>query len=171
MRGKIENLLYEEKLSSNRTEILFLALMILFGLLFVWRSSVSGFEWIGIVFGCFSLLFLFYSINYRALIIRFTPEFLILTFGIFTWRVPLDNIQDSRLDDEIPPFMKYGGAGIHFMFIRNRYRASFNFLEYPRVVIALRKKAGPVIDISFSTNKPEEVIRLIQAALERETYA
>mgnify|MGYP000900013350 CR=1 FL=1 len=34
-------------------------------------------------------------------------------------------------------FLRYGGAGIHFMSIRGRYRASFNFLEYPRVVIAL----------------------------------
>jgi hypothetical protein len=62
--------------------------------------------------------------------------------------------------------MKYGGAGIHFMFIRDRYRASFNFLEYPRVVIAFKKKVGPVRDISFSTRKPEDVIQLIQGRME-----
>jgi hypothetical protein len=60
--------------------------------------------------------------------------------------------------------MKMGGAGIHFMFIRKRYRASFNFLEYPRVVIAFKRKAGPVQDISFSTRRPDDLIRLIQAA-------
>ena len=58
--------------------------------------------------------------------------------------------------------MKYGGAGIHFMTVHNRYRASFNFLEYPRVVIAFKKKVGLVRDISFSTRRPEEVTRLIR---------
>jgi hypothetical protein len=61
--------------------------------------------------------------------------------------------------------MRLGGAGILFMFVRKRYRASFNFLEYPRVVIALRKKAGPVQDISFSTRRPEDVIRRIHEAI------
>lgn len=57
-----------------------------------------------------------------------------------------------------------GGAGIHFMTIRARYRASFNFLEYPRVVVAFKKKVGLVRDISFSTRRPDEVLRLIQEA-------
>ena len=51
------------------------------------------------------------------------------------------------------------------MNVRNRYRASFNFLEYPRVVIAFKKKAGLVRDISFSTRQPEEIMRLIRDAL------
>ena len=51
------------------------------------------------------------------------------------------------------------------MSIRKRYRASFNFLEYPRVVIALRKKVWLVQDISFSTHRPEDVIQLIQEAI------
>jgi len=58
-----------------------------------------------------------------------------------------------------------GGAGIHFMMIRKRYRASFNFLEYPRVVIALKRKVGPVQDISFSTRRPDDVLRLIREAV------
>ncbi|HML39578.1 MAG TPA: hypothetical protein PKD23_02740 [Bellilinea sp.] len=37
----------------------------------------------------------------------------------------------------------------------------FNFLEYPRVVIQLTIKKGPVRDIAFSTQRPEDVIRLI----------
>jgi hypothetical protein len=58
-----------------------------------------------------------------------------------------------------------GGAGIHFMMIRQRYRASFNFLEYPRVVVAFKKKAGPVQDISFTTRQPDEVLRLMREAV------
>jgi len=58
--------------------------------------------------------------------------------------------------------MQYGGAGIHFMFINKRYRASFNFLEYPRIVVALKKKSGPVCDLSFTTRHPEKVLQLLQ---------
>ena len=78
--------------------------------------------------------------------------------------MPLANIEECRLD-ALPALMRYGGAGIHFMVIRGRYRASFNFLEYPRVVIAFKRKVGPVRDISFSTRQPEDVLRVIQEAI------
>ena len=157
-----DDLIYEERLSSNRTEALFLALTILFLLLLIWRVNASGLDTLAVVLLCLFCFFLFYSVNYRTLIIRLTPESLKLTFGIFTWTVPLDNVEECRLDDNIPLVMRMGGAGIHFMFIRKRYRASFNFLEYPRVVIALKRKAGPVRVICFSTRRPDDVLRFIR---------
>ncbi len=51
------------------------------------------------------------------------------------------------------------------MNVRQRYRASVNFLEYPRIVIAFKKKVGPVRDISFSTRHPDEVLQHIHQAL------
>ena len=57
---------------------------------------------------------------------------------------------------------RIGGAGIHFSSFERRYRAMFNFLEYPRVVVALKEKRGPVRDIAFSTQHPEEIMSLIQ---------
>jgi hypothetical protein len=77
--------------------------------------------------------------------------------------VALENIQKCHLD-KLSKFQKYGGAGIHLMFVRNRYRASFNFLEYPRVVITFKRKVGPVQDLSFSTRRPEEIIQLLSNA-------
>lgn len=153
--------IYREKLSSNRTELLFVALTLLFLLLLLWRVDVAGLDGLALLFLIFSGLFLFYSLNFRTLQILLTTESLKLTFGIFAWTVPLDNVEDCRFD-HLPALMRLGGAGIHFMFIRGRYRVSFNFLEYPRVVIALKRKVGPVRDISFSTREPEEVIRLIR---------
>ena len=155
------DLIYSERISSNKTEALFLILMILFFLLYIWRVNSVSLDWIALLFACFVVIFLFYSVNFRILLIGLTPESLKLSFGIFTWMVPVDNIQACSLD-ELPVIMKYGGAGIHFMTIRKRYRASFNFLEYSRVVIAFKEKVGPVRDISFSTCRPEEVIRLVQ---------
>jgi len=159
-----DDLIYNERVSSNKTEILFLALTTLFFLLLAWRVNAGNADLLAAVFFCLFGLFLFYSVNYRTLIIRLTPESLKLTFGIFTWIVPLDNVEECRLD-ELPILMRMGGAGIHFMSIRKRYRASFNFLEHPRVVVAFKRKRGPVCDISFSTRRPDDVLRLIQEAV------
>jgi hypothetical protein len=157
-------ILYNERISSNRTEALFFALMIIFFFLLVWRVNAVNLDWVALVFACFFVIFLFYSLNYRTLLIRLTSVSLKLKFGIFIWTVPVNNVQECSLD-ELPAIMKYGGAGIHFMTIRKRYRASFNFLEYPRVVITFKEKVGPVKDISFSTRRPEDVIRLIQGMM------
>lgn len=159
-----DDLIYDERVTSKKTEVLFLALTILFFLLLIWRVSAGSLDILVAVFFCLFGLFLFYSVNYRTLIIRLTPESLKLTFGIFTWTVPLDNVGECRLDD-VPVLMRMGGAGIHFMSIRKRYRASFNFLEHPRVVIAFKRKVGLVRDISFSTRRPDDVLRLIQQAV------
>ena len=155
------DLIYNERVTSNRTEALFLALTMLFGLLLIWRVNAGNLDLLAVLFFCLFGFFFFYSVNYRTLIIRLTPESLKLTFGIFTWIVLLDNVKECRLD-ELPMLMRMGGAGIHFMMIRKRYRASFNFLEHPRVVIAFKNKRGPVQDISFSTRRPDELLRLIQ---------
>jgi hypothetical protein len=158
------NIIYHERISSRRTALLFIALTILFFLLFVWRMNVSGWNGLVVVLLILSSFFLFYVINYRILIISITSDSLKLSFGIFAWTVPFDNIE-SCSHDEIPATMKYGGAGIHFMFIGKRYRASFNFLEYPRLVIGFKNKVGLVNDLSFSTRQPEELLKIIQEAI------
>jgi hypothetical protein len=159
-----DNLIYEERVSSDWTESLFLGLTIFFFLLLIWCISTDGPDILSAAFFFFFVFFFIYAVNYRTLIIRLTPESLKLKFGIFTWTIPLDNVGECRLDD-LPMLMRYGGAGIHFMFIRKRYRASFNFLEHPRVVIGFNRKVGIVRDISFSTRRPDDVIRLLQNAV------
>ena len=158
-------IIYNERVMSKKTELLFIALTLLFLLLFIWRVMAGSLNLLaGIFLFCFCF-FLFYSINYRTLIIRLTSEVLKLSFGIFTWTIPLSNIRQCQLDDDLPVLMKYGGAGIHFMFVRKRYRVSFNFLEHSRIVIRLKRKAGLVRDISFSTCHPNELRQLIQTAI------
>lgn len=158
------DLLYDEKVSSKRTLALFLALTVLFLSLLVWRLVASGPGVLAVVFFCLFGAFFFYSLNYRTLIIGLRPQSLKLTFGVFSWIEPLENISECRLDD-LPWLKRNGGAGIHFMNVHKRYRVSFNFLEHPRVVIALKKKRGLVRDVSFSTRRPDEVMRLIQKAV------
>lgn len=156
--------LYSERLNSNKTLALFVFLTGLFAGLALWRIAAAGFDGWAILLAALSLVFLFYVFNYRTLLTTLTAADLTLKFGVFRWRIPLDNVAACRLD-HIAGFMYYGGAGVHFMMVEKRYRASFNFLEYPRVVIALTRKSGPVQDISFSTQYPEELIRQVNAAI------
>ncbi len=163
-----DDLLYEESVTSNRTEALFITLTILFFMLMIWRVNTAGPDFMAVAFFCIFGLFFFYSVNYRTLIIRLTRDSLSLAFGIFTWKIALDNIEACQLD-EIPVLQRLGGAGIHFMLVRKRYRASFNFLEYPRIVIGFSRRVGPVRDISFSTRSPNDVLRLIRGAVSSRT--
>jgi hypothetical protein len=156
-----ERLLYHEKISSNLTTRLFVGLALLFFALFYWRLNAGGLKGLAVVFLFFFVFFLFYAVNYRKIIIRITPEAFKLTFGIFTCRVAMDNIESCGVD-VLQPVEQYGGAGIHFMLVRGRYRVNYNFLEYPRMVIGLKRKSGPVNDISFSTRRPDDILEIIQ---------
>jgi len=151
---------YNEKLSSAKTEILFVVLTLIFLALFVWCWPSAGWNGWTVTFLCFFAFFLFYSLNYRWLKIHLTPDTLQLTFGIFTWRIAISNIKNCYLDED--SLWRFGGAGIHFMWIKGKYRAFFNFLEYPRVVVTFKEKKGPVREIAFSTKEPERVMEIIQ---------
>lgn len=161
----IENRRYEERLTSTRTEALFLTLALLF--FFLWRRRVRAGGWHRAAKLLFSLcaLFLFYALNYRALHIVLTAETLTLRFGLFRWRIAMDNVAGCYLDDI--SLWRIGGAGIHFSWFNRRYRAMFNFLEYPRVVVALKDKQGPVHDVAFSTRQPQQVMAFIHGSVDK----
>lgn len=68
------NIRYTERVSSKRTEALFLALTLIFVLLLIWHVTVSDLDILAVGFGVFSAIFLFYSVNYRTLEICLTAE-------------------------------------------------------------------------------------------------
>ena len=151
---------YTEELSSPKTETLFIALTVAFSILFAWRWSIASWNGWTITFLCIAAFFLFYVFNYRTLKIYLTHETLQLMFGVFTWRIAIANIGSSYLDT--PSIGSVGGAGIHFTWIKGNYRAFFNFLEHPRVVIVFKKRKGPVQEVAFSTRQPEIILEFIQ---------
>ena len=160
----MDGTLYDETLSSARTETLFILLALIFFALFGWRLSMVGWNGWTITFLCISVFFLFYVFNYRTLKIHLTHESLQLSFGIFTWTIPIAHIDHCYLD--APSIGSVGGAGIHFTWVKGNYRAFFNFLEYPRVVVAFKKKKGPVKEVAFTTQHPEKVMQIIQSGLD-----
>ena len=158
-----DNPLFEEKISSVRTEVLFVALALLFFALLYWRLIATGLGIIAGILLLLSLFFSFYALNYRVLAIRISAENLHLRFGVFGWKVPLNSIEKVHADET--SLWRIGGAGIHFSRIGGRYRAMLNFLEYQRVVVELKEKRGLVRDVVFSTGRPKEVMHLIRASL------
>ena len=161
-------IIYQEVVTSRKTSLFFLALAaeaLAFG---TWRLQARRVGWITRIALFFGAIFSVYTINYRELRITLDDSSLRLKFGLFSWSVPLANVADCRLD-VLQPLQRYGGAGIHFMFVDGRYRVNFNFLEHPRVVVTLVHPAGPVQEVSFSTRRPDEVIQAIHAALELES--
>jgi hypothetical protein len=156
-------IVYEQRLSSRKTEALFILLTALFLSEALRRFVRFAWDFWTILFLALGVIFLFYVFNYRNLRIALNGKALILRFGIFRMVVPLTNIQDYSVDDT--SLWRIGGSGIHFTFMDGRYRAMFNFLEYPRLVIRLREKQGWVRDVAFSTQRPGELIKLLDHLL------
>jgi len=67
---------------------------------------------LSILFFSLFAFFLFYELNYRTLIIRLNKYALQLKFGIFTWIIPLHNIETCFLDTT--SLWRIGGEGIHY---------------------------------------------------------
>ncbi len=114
---------------------------------------------------CLRLLSVLLRELHRELIIQPGEKTLQLRFGLFSRVISLGNIEDCLPDKA--SLWRIGGAGIHFTPLGGRYRAMFNFLEYPRLVIALKVKQGLVRDIAFSTRQAEELMKLILDRISR----
>jgi hypothetical protein len=155
-----QTVLHAERLSSKKTEALFWGLALATLLLALWRQNAAGGGTLATLLFAGFVFFLFYALNYRTLTIRLTADELKLRFGLFRWTIPLENVERCFLDET--SLRRIGGAGIHFSSFEGRYRAMFNFLEYARVVVALKKKRGLVREVAFSTREPEEVVALIR---------
>ena len=156
--------LYTEQIKSSGTSLLFLFLSILFFTLFGWRISAVGLRFFPGLFAFLGLFFLFYVFNFRTLEIRINSTQLKLKFGLISWKISLENIRQARLDDS-PAIIKYGGAGVHFAFVKGIYRAFFNFLEYPRVRVSFKVKQGLVQELVFTTRQPDQVLAFINTRI------
>jgi len=155
------NLIYSEKIKSTKTSSLFVILAMILFALFGWRYSVVGFRFIPCLYVFLGLVFCFYVINYRELEISITDQTLQLKFGVIAWRSNIENIKSIIRYD--PPFwIKYGGAGVHFAMVDGDYKAFYNFLEYPRVMIGFHQKQGWVQSLVFTTRQPDKILEILE---------
>ncbi|MCD4801868.1 MAG: hypothetical protein K8R16_02895 [Anaerolineales bacterium] len=156
--------IYQEKIQSSLTTLLFTFLMLVSSALFAWRVMIVGFRAFPIICLVLALFFFLYVLNYRTLRIMITEEEVLLKFGLIRWRTRLENIQACKVDDS-PNLIKYGGAGVHFAFVKGEYRAFFNFLEHPRILITFHQKQGLVQGVVFTTRQPEQVLEIINSRI------
>ena len=156
----MEEHIYTEKLQSSLTTFLFVDLALIFLVLFGWRVTTVGWKFTPGLFLFLGVFFLFYVFNYRTLRIQISEEALVLKFGLVRWRTELVNIHDCAPDDP-PLWIKYGGAGVHFAMVHGIYRAFFNFLEGPRILVTFKENQGPVKALSFSTRQPDQIQELL----------
>ena len=155
------NVLYNEKVRSNKTSLLFVLLAMIFFALFGWRFSVVGFRFIPGLYVFIGLVFCFYVINFRELEISITDQKLQLKFGVIAWSSNIENIKSIIRYD--PPFwIKYGGAGVHFAMVDGDYKAFYNFLEYPRVMVGFHQKQGWVQSLVFTTRQPDKILQIME---------
>jgi len=153
------DVIYEEKVSSKRTELIFMLLVLLSFSLFTFFVATVRVGFLTVFFFCLTIFFLFCSLNYKTLVIRITPPTVELRFGIIKWSIPRNTIEQCYLDNT--SLLRVGGAGVHFTIIQKKYRAMFNFLEHQRVVLLLSQKKGLVREIAFSTKQADEIQRII----------
>ena len=156
--------IYQEKIQSSLTTLLFTFLMLVSSALFAWRVMIVGFRAFPIICLVLALFFFLYVLNYRTLRIMITEEEVLLKFGLIRWRTRLENIQACKVDDS-PNLIKYGGAGVHFAFVKGEYRAFFNFLEHPRILITFHQKQGLVQGAVFTTRQLEQVLEIINSRI------
>ena len=148
---------YEEHISSTVTEGLFIFLTVLFLLISFIEVTYNGLNLYVVILFVLFVFFLFYSVNYRKLVIRFTPHSLELHFGLFHRVIPWECVEKCHRDDV--SIWRVGGAGIHSTRMRGQWRIMFNFLEYLRIVLLVNK--GRFSEVVFTTKDPDEVLRLI----------
>lgn len=160
----MKGLLYTEKLHSNLTTGLFAILSLVFLALFGWRFTRVGWKFTPGLFLFLGLFFIFYVFNYRTLRITIIDDGLTLKFGLVHWRTELANIQSCQLDDP-PPWIKFGGAGVHFALVDGLYRAFYNFLDGPRILVIFKEKQGRVQALSFSTRQPERILEILKGRI------
>jgi hypothetical protein len=144
-------------------------------------------KWLTTIFGFFTILLLFFiiyqlfigplgnhpapnwvlmimflvllglTINFIALIIKITPNFISVGYGIFKHKIPWENVEGAYVDQA--PNISYGGWGIRLGRVGGKWRLVYNIPATPRVVLSLKK--GSFREFVFPTKNLAEVTKLI----------
>ena len=99
---------------------------------------------------------------FARLVIRITPQFIAVSRGFIRHTVRWENVEDCYVDESSA--VSYG-YGISMARVNGRWRLVFSLTESPRVVLSLR--TGVFREFAFSTNNPQEVIRLVKERITR----
>jgi hypothetical protein len=160
----MQNLLYEEKILSK--EILGVCLIVAFLFLVlmiyqIYKGPIGNCPAPNWVFLLFFLLVSGFGFVFSNLGVKITSKNLDVGYGFIRYKIPLENVANCYLD-ETSAFW-YGGWGIRFAKIADKWRLVYNVIGTPRVILSL--KQGRFKEFAFSTKKPQELIKIIRTQL------
>lgn len=104
------------------------------------------------------LLFLGLTFNFISLVLKITPEFILVGYGLYKHEITWDRVKRCYKDQASN--VSYGGWGIRFGRVEGQWRLVYNIPESKRLVLSL--KEGTFREFVFSTRNPDEVLRIIR---------
>ena len=111
-----------------------------------------------------AVLFVVFTINFMWLTIRITAEEVVVSYGLFRYRVRWHDIEDCYADEASAVW--YGGYGVRVGWRAGKRRLIYNTIGDPRVVLLTRSTPTP--EFVFSTAYPDEVIQAVRGRLKLE---
>ena len=158
------NTLYEEKLFSKWSTIIFTIFTVLFLFLTVYQIFIGPLggnpapTW---VLGLFFVLFLFLIVNFSIMTLRLTPEFLSASFGVLKYTVSWENVENCTREEA--PLWIFGW-GVRFEKSRGKRRLSYTVPQTPQLVFSLKDKNFR--EFIISTKNPEKVLELARKMID-----
>ena len=121
------------------------------------NPDLTGVPRMGFILVLLAMIAIYF--NFSTLTIRVTSSMLSATFGVLSHRVELSNI--SNIAVETPPWWRYGGFGVRFEWDR-----SIGYLQNYRTGVRVEPVKGWTL--FFSTDNPEEVVRVVETSKKAE---
>ena len=153
--------LYEEKIFAKGMTIILGGISLVFLFLLYFQEFVKSIGDEVNLFWFFLFMFLLFlgiALTFSQLVIRISPENIVVGYGLIKKKIPFENISDCRVDNRSN--LRYGGFGIRIARIEGMWVLVYNLFKCPRVVISL--KEGRYKEFVFSTKNPDEVIIVIK---------
>lgn len=161
--GAKDDTLYEERIFSRWVAAILGAVAGVMLIIAVWFMFLSA----GIPFA-FTMLYLvlggvllFLTLNFSHLLIRLTPHHIEVGYRFIRKRVPWEDVVGCEPDETSA--LRYGGWGLRIARVKGRWRVVYNLIGVRCVVLSIG--GSRFDDIVFSTERPDEVVRVVHEVL------
>ncbi|MFP4170195.1 MAG: hypothetical protein ACLFUV_04135 [Methanomassiliicoccales archaeon] len=154
------DLIYRERIFARWLGALTGGLSLLFLSLFAYQALIGP---LGepappnLIFLGMFLIFLFLTLNFSALVVSMTTDFLRVRFGLVRRKYRWAEIEGAYKEGATA--VVYGGYGIRFGWTKGRSRVAYILSLVPRVFVPIRD--GRFDELVFSTRDPGRVIELV----------
>jgi len=160
----IGGIVYEEKIFSKVMAFIFGAtILFMLALLFYFLSLPDEDNGIVVlIYLIIILILLFVGINFSILIIRITPDNLLISFGLFKKRIAWGDIKKCEIVNM--SWTKFGGIGIRYTKLQGK--TVLAYIVEGATKIALEMKGKKPQMFVFSTKNPNEILNIIRQKVE-----